>query len=520
MDDFELLTEYVDRQSEAAFSALLQRHAGLVYSAALRQVRDPHLAEEVTQVTFIILAKKAPTLRRGTILSGWLYRTTRFAAFDAMKTQMRRQQREHEAAQMTPSAIDDFQWKQIEPFLDEAMSRLGENDRNAVLLRFFENKSLAEVGAALGTNEDAARKRIARAMEKLRAFFTKRGVVIPATTLSVLLSANSAQAAPAGLIAPGVASAVLKGVAVGGSTPALLKTTLKLMAWAKAKTAMAVGTVALFAVGTTIVAVREISAPTTYPWQLWAEHPVPGMGVDLSKYPPQVRIVPSIYIHSSYSNGKIDWGTAPRGAEGIMMTSKAGDPPNSYQSLGTCVNVQGIVQCAYRSDGFRTIYETDLPQGNYDFICNLPHEPLKALQDEIKKKFGLVGKREMRERNVIVLMIANPDLPGFKPANSLRSTMHAPDYLLPGVTKDGKTTWFNTTLRESGELGALEARFSLPLVDETGLTNRYDFTLPIQPVLDPDFEEVNGPTDLGSLGLKLVPAKRSIEMLVVTKADK
>ncbi len=504
MDDFELLREYVDQQSEAAFSELLKRHASLVYSAALRQVRDPHLAEEVTQVTFIILAKKAHTIRQGTIMSGWLYRTTRFAAFDAVKMQIRRQQREHEASQMEISSTDDFQWKQIEPFLDEAVSGLGENDRNAILLRFFENKSLAEIGTALGTNEEAARKRITRAMEKLRAFFKRRGVVIPVAALAGLLSANSVQAAPAGLISSTATIAVLKGVAAGGSTPAFLNSTLKLMAWTKIKTGIVVGAVALFAV-------------TVYPWQHWAEHPVPGMGADLAKYPPQVRIVPSIYVHSSYSGGKVDQGTAPLGAEGIMMTSNVGDPPDSYQSLGTCVNVEGIVQCAYRSDGLRTIYATDIPKGNYDFICNVPDHPLQALQEEIKRKFGLVGRKEMLERDVLVLKIADPDLPGFKPANSLRSAMHAPDYL-PGVTKDNKTTWFNTTLKASGMLASLEQRFSLPVVDETGLNNRYDFIFPIQPAADPNFKDVNGPTVLGPLGLKLVPARRSIEMLVVTKA--
>src|SRR4051812_2164763 len=100
MDDMTLLREYTTRHSDAAFTALVERHASLVYSAALRQVNDSHLAQEVTQAVFIILARKAPTLRRGTILSVWLYRATRFAASDALKIQYRRQQREHQFAQM------------------------------------------------------------------------------------------------------------------------------------------------------------------------------------------------------------------------------------------------------------------------------------------------------------------------------------------------------------------------------------------------------------------------------------
>src|SRR5215831_10156110 len=100
MNDFELLREYVERHSESAFTALVERHVGLVYSAALRQVSDRHAAEEVTQATFIILARKAPKLRRGINLSGWLYRTAHFAAKGLLRAERRRRQREQKAVQM------------------------------------------------------------------------------------------------------------------------------------------------------------------------------------------------------------------------------------------------------------------------------------------------------------------------------------------------------------------------------------------------------------------------------------
>jgi len=215
-------------------------------------VREPDAAQEVTQAAFIILSRKAHKLNERTIISAWLYRTARFAAADLLKVRARRQKYEQEAARMQPLTSEPA-WEEIEPLLDDAVNRLAETDRAAILLRFFENKNFKEVGAALGLTEDSAQKRVTRALERLRKSFARDGVALSVSTLTALLPAQSVQSAPDAL-ASSIAHALTSHAAICATTATLVKGTMKMIAWTKIKLAAGIAALLVLAGGTTIVA--------------------------------------------------------------------------------------------------------------------------------------------------------------------------------------------------------------------------------------------------------------------------
>jgi RNA polymerase sigma factor (sigma-70 family) len=199
--DSELLWRFAKTNSEDAFAELVKRHVNLVYSAALRQVGgDAHLAQDVAQTVFTDLARKACSLSRRESLTGWLYTSAHFAAAKIARTENRRHDREEKfMREPIHETAPEANWDKLRPTLDEMMHELKKTDREAILLRYFENRQFAEVGAKLGLNENAARMRVERALEKLRAIFAKRGITT-ATALASVISANAVQIAPVGLV--------------------------------------------------------------------------------------------------------------------------------------------------------------------------------------------------------------------------------------------------------------------------------------------------------------------------------
>lgn len=262
-EDRILLERYVEAGCEESFTALVAKHLNHVYSVAWRETRDPHLAEELTQATFVILARKAGQLPRGAVLAGWLFTTVRYAARNARRAQARRKQQEAALATMSPEDLSpdhETLWQQVSPVLNEALAALNALDRDAVLLRFFEQRSHAEIAAALNTTEPAARKRLSRALERLRSSLLRRGVAVPPLVLAGLLSARGLEAAPVTLGASGVAAAATNTAA--GSLSPVAESTLRGLALAKVKTAVLAGALLLAGAG---VAVKTFTpaAPAT-----------------------------------------------------------------------------------------------------------------------------------------------------------------------------------------------------------------------------------------------------------------
>jgi RNA polymerase sigma factor (sigma-70 family) len=224
-DDAELLRRYAEESSEEAFAELVRRHLGLVYHAALRQCGgDAHRAEDVAQSVFASLAGKARGLARHPALAGWLHTSTRHAAAQAVRGEVRRQDRERESAElaMTEAMTPAADWERLKPVIDDALHSLGERDREAILLRFFEQWSYRAIADRAATTEDGARMRVERALEKLRTTLSGRGITSTAAALGAALEAHAAATVPPALAAGVTSAALAKAAAVGTTAGAVL----------------------------------------------------------------------------------------------------------------------------------------------------------------------------------------------------------------------------------------------------------------------------------------------------------
>jgi RNA polymerase sigma factor (sigma-70 family) len=226
--DAQLLREYAEHGTELAFTAIVTRHTNLVYSAAVRQLDSPDMATEITQRVFIGLARGArtlsPRLDEDASLAGWLCRSARNIALNLRRDEFRQHSRERQAMEnISPMSETAPDWEHLRPVLDEAMSELSEPDYDALVMRFFNNQDLRSIGLAFGVTDNTAQKRVSRALDKLREHLSRRGIKSTAAALSIVLSTNAVQAAPAGLAVTISTAAALAGTTI--STPTTIAAT-------------------------------------------------------------------------------------------------------------------------------------------------------------------------------------------------------------------------------------------------------------------------------------------------------
>ena len=475
--DIDLLRQYADRDSETAFATLVSRHVNLVYSAALRKTGDAHAAEEITQAVFIILAQKAARISDQTILPGWLYQTARLTAASYLKSRIRRVRREQEAYMQTElhAAASDETWEQLAPLLEDAMGQLGEKDRAAVVLRFFGGKSFAEVGSTSGISENAAKKRVNRALEKLHHYFSRRGVSCTTALIAGTLLAHSVHAAPVALAKSVTAVAVAKGAAASGSTLILVKEALKLMTLAKTKmTALAVASMVL-AAGVTAIAVDESF------WQMKLEN--------LDKAPPVLIIRPARY------------------SDHTTMTS-TDDSNVMTKIISHDLDFAGLLWVAYTFTPPRIILPANTPTNRFDLMLTVRSHPKEALQEAIKQELGFTARIKTLETNVLLLKIKDPSLLALH-ASKLGSKMKF---------SDGTNMLAWSGFPMTNVTGLLEYTFKQPIVVQPGLSGKYDFIFQWDHAQGSAQKKQAISNELAQAGLELVPDREPIEMLVVEKA--
>jgi RNA polymerase sigma factor (sigma-70 family) len=264
-DDVELLNSWRQHGDRQAIDQLVRRHIHFVYASARRQVADPHLAEDVTQAVFMLLVTKSPRLPSPAALSVWLHNATRYASANARRMRVRRDHRERQAARLAAveeqNCSGDF--AELAPMLDQAIGWLPRRDREGVILCFFEGRSYSQIGSALGVSEEAARKRVSRAIGRMRDFFASRGVVTTGAAIAACIASESAAAAPPALVAASVNLATVSHLAGAAGSTLIAKGALHAMLVAKIKLAAAACAAVVVGGTLTAAAIQQVIAPPT-----------------------------------------------------------------------------------------------------------------------------------------------------------------------------------------------------------------------------------------------------------------
>jgi uncharacterized protein (TIGR03435 family) len=568
LDDIALLRRFAANRSEAAFNQLVSRYAGLVHSAALRQVRDPQWAAEITQAVFLILAQKAARISDRTILTGWLFKTTRYVALAQVRAEVKRRRHEQETQMQTrlesepSSGAGDQAWAELAPLLDQALAQLNETDRQAVLLRFFESKSLAELGDKLGANEDTARKRVSRALEKLRKFFAKHRVFYSTAIIAGAISANAVQPAPAGVVAA-IPAMALKGSAISISTLALVKDALRLMTIAKLKTAALLAVAALLAAGGVVVVNKLVAQENQTPRQQTAQlaplqtgnqlasnaavqtgvqtplseqevhelarlrdeagrlrqqindmakaqsgSNLPAMDEslwlirstkELESLPPTLILRPTHFAHPSEM-----FGGGQGIYEGIARDISFSHLMAMAFDRGVGIHAAAVVGRGIHAADNKIVLPPGAPTGGFDLLMTGPAETKAKLKAEIKRQLGYVAHFEPRPADVLLLTLRQAGASGLRPLQPLNDGESA-------ASGGGGSAEDHRTVTIPFMVMIMQEKFEQPILDRSGLTGWYDAALPSDWSADSNAII----QALTPLGLALTPGREPIDQLIV-----
>ena len=398
MDDGQLIREYArDARggSSRAFDELVKRHVGMVYSAAVREAGDEHLAEDVTQAVFLVLMQKAGRLRLSGSLGGWLFAATRYAAATARDKEQRRKGHEERAGkmmmrpEMRQEQIEEV-WSEVEPKLNAALARLASKDREAVILRYLEERSIKQVAEALGVSEAAAKMRIGRGLEKLRGFLGGEAGMPSVAVLAMVLEAKATVAVPAGL-AGSVTAAVLSGAAgTTGKAMIIAKGAMNMMMWAKIKIVAAVAAIVLFGSTIGVVILSRTVAADELAHTQPATRPV-GINILNVSFDPLISGKNAVHL-------KVQNPSATQRVLAVYIQTRSPQPGGRGRGWGSAyfcdVDAGATAEFRLALKIFEPLSDASTIRLRFDTLASSDqYDPLAPVQDERNYSAKLLAKR-------------------------------------------------------------------------------------------------------------------------------